>query len=136
MLGDFGKNDRTVAASRLRERGEVSTAIRAEAGIRALEGEHIPLRPPGAEELRDTLDQLRRLYGQAYQWDAPAPAVTPDGAAYRNTMRYRIRAAINEWDLRRLYPDAQPETEGREFDYRYDELPDMEKEVKDDETGG
>ena len=91
---------------------------------------------PGAEELRDTLDQLRRLYGQAYQWDAPAPAVTPDGAAYRNTMRYRIRAAINEWDLRRLYPNAQPETEGHEFGYRYDELPDMEKEVKDDETGG
>ena len=136
VLGDFGKNDRTVAASRLRERGEVSAASRAQAGIRALEGEHIPILPPGAEELRDTLDQLRRLYGQAYQWDAPAPAVAPAAAAYRNTMRYRIRAAINEWDLRRLYPDAQPETEGREFDYRYDELPDMEKEVKDDETAG
>ena len=57
-------------------------------------------------------------------------------ANYRNTMRYRIRAAINEWDLRRLYPDAQPETEGHGFDYSYDELPDLEKEVKDDETAG
>ena len=133
VLGDFGKNDRNVAASRLRERGEIGPAIRAEAGIRALENEHIPLLPPDPVALGETLERVRRLYGQAYQWDAPPPAFTAsDGAAYRNTLRYRIRAAINEWDLRRIYPNAQPETEGQEFVPRYEELPDMEKEVKDD----
>ena len=48
-------------------------------------------------------------------------------------MRYKVRACINEWDLRRIYPDAQPETEGRGFEHRYEELPEMEEEVKDDD---
>ena len=127
------KNDRATAANRLRERDGAIPAARAEAGISALEGENILLPSPAEAELRETLAKLQLLYAQAYQWDAPAPAFTPDGAAYRNTMRYRIRAAINEWDLRRIYPDAEPETEGHGFDHRYAELPDMEKEVKDDE---
>ena len=133
VLGHFGKNDRETAANRLRERNEEIPASRAEAGIRALERDCISLPTPDEGELRETLAKLQLLYAQAYQWDAPDLTFTSDGAAYRNTMRYRIRAAINEWDLRRIYPDAQPETEGRKFDHRYTELPDMEKEVKDDE---
>ena len=131
--GGSGKNDRTAAANRLRERDGVIPASRAEAGIRALERDCISLPTPAEGELRETLAKLKLLYAQAYQWDAPDLTFAPDGAAYRNTMRYRIRAAINEWDLRRIYPDAEPETEGHGFDHRYAELPDMEKEVKDDE---
>ena len=83
--------------------------------------------------MSDTLEKLRLLYQQAYGWDAPAPVSESGGAAYRNTMRYKVRACINEWDLRRLYPDAQPETEGQEFEHRYEELLEMEEEVKDNE---
>jgi hypothetical protein len=132
VLGSLGKNDREVAANRLRERNEPLLAARADAAIPALEREPIPLQPPDEADLMETLAKLRQLYEQAYGWNTPAPAAVLDGAAYQNTMRYKIRACINEWDLRRLYPDVQPETEGEEFEYRYEEQPEMEEEVKDD----
>ena len=133
VLGQFGKDDKAVAPNRLRERNELLPARRAEAAIRALEREAILLEPPSEAELRDTLEKLRLLYERAYGWDTPVPAAAPDGgAAYRNTMRYKVRACINEWDLRRLYPNAEPETEGQEFEHRYEEQPEMEQEDKDD----
>lgn len=132
VLGPFGKDDRAVAPSRLRERNQPALATKAEAAIRALEREPILLQPLDEADLQDTLEKLRLLYEQAYQWATPAPAPGLDGAAYQNTMRYKIRACINEWDLQRLYPNVQPETEGREFAHRYEEMPEMEQETKDD----
>jgi hypothetical protein len=132
VLGSLGKNDRDVASNRLRERNDASLATRADAAIRALEREPFLLQSPSAEELQGTLEKLRQLYQQAYGWDTPVLAATSDSASYRNTMRYKIRACINEWDLLRLYPDVRPETEGQEFEYRYEEMPEMEEEVKDD----
>lgn len=132
VLGTFGKDDRTVAPSRLRERNQPELAARAETVIRALERNPVLLDAPGETELRDTLEKLRLLYQQAYGWDTPAPATVLDGAAYQNTMRYKVRACINEWDLLRLYPDARPETEGQGFEHRYEELPEMEEEVRED----
>ena len=132
VLGSLGKNDREVGPNRLRERNESALAAKAEAAIRVLEREPIMLEPPSEAELADTLENLRLLYQQAYGWDTPVLAAASDGASYRNTMRYKIRACINEWDLLRLYPDARPETEGQEFEYRYEEMPEMEEEVKDD----
>ena len=132
VLGAFGKDDGAVAPNRLRERNQPELAARAEAAIRALEREPILLEAPSETELQDTLETLRQLYQQAYGWNTPAPATVLGGAAYQNTMRYQVRACINEWDLRRIYPDARPETEGQGFEHRYEELPEMEEEVKDD----
>ena len=133
VLGPLGKNDAEVAANRLRERNEPEPAASAEAGILALRREPIPLWPPDESEMRTTLENLRQLYAQAYAWDAPAAFYDPNLPSQRNTMRYQIRACINEWDLLRLYPDAQPETESRQFEHSYEESPDMEREVKDDD---
>ena len=133
VLGPFGKNDREVAGNRLRERNEPTQAARAEAGMRALERDTTLLQPPDSDELRETLEKLRRLYEHAYEWATPAPAIRSDGTTLQNTIRYRIRACINEWDLLRFYPDAQPETEGQGFEYGYEEMPEMEQEVKDDD---
>ena len=108
-------------------------ATRAEAGIRTLEREPILLQPPNEEELRETLGNLRDLYQGAYEWAAPDPVALLDGPTSQNSIRYKIRACINEWDLRRLYPNSQPEIEGREFVYSYEEMPEMEQEVPDDE---
>lgn len=133
VLGPFGKNDHETAANRLRERGDLAMAARADAGIQALENEAELLPPPSEAELKETLDTMRLLYQESYGWEPPLLSPTLDRAAYRNTMRYQIRACINEWDLLRLYPDAQPETESRQFEHSYEESPDMEKEVKDDD---
>ena len=132
VLGPLGKNDAEVAANRLRERSEPEPAARAAAGILALRREPLLLSPPDESEMRTTLENVRHLYAQAYDWDAPVASYDPNLPSQRNTMRYQIRACINEWDLLRLYPDAQPETESRQFEHSYEESPDMEREVKDD----
>ena len=127
VLGPFGRNDRETAANRLRENKLETTAARATAGIQALERDCIPLPAPSEEDLQETMNRLRRTYAKAYQWDAPDLEPDADHAAYRNAIRYRIRSAINEWDLRRIYPAVRPETEIRAFEHSYEEQPDMEQ---------
>ena len=134
VLGDLGKNDRNVAPSRLRERNQTALAAKAQAGIRALERETVPLRSLSEEDVEKTIEKLRSIHGKAYNWDAPEPTSELGGATYQNTIRYKVRACINEWDLRRLYPDLQPEIEGQAFEHRYEELPELEQEVRDDES--
>lgn len=132
VLGELGKNDRQVAPNRLREKNEPTLAARAETGIRALEREPIELAALTEDDLTGALSNLRLLYQSAYDWDPPAGALALGGPAHQNTMRYKIRSCINEWDLLRLYPDVQPETEGEEFTYRYEEQPELEEEVKEE----
>ena len=51
----------------------------------------------------------------------------------KNRMRYRVRASINEWDLRRLYPDYMLQLRTCvEFHHTYEENTDLEKTTKDD----
>lgn len=133
VLGDLGKQDLNNAAQRLQSRNEPVLAARAETGMRILQRDAISLVQPTDEDLRDTLEKLRQIYSVAYEWDAPSLQPSTGGAGYQNRMRYKVRSAINEWDLLRLFPDSRPETEGIEFQYGYDENPDLEKEAKDDE---
>ncbi len=135
ILGQYSKNDRSVAPNRLRDRNQGELAAWAEAGIRALERETVPLRSLSDEDVRGTIETLRVVHSKAYDWDAPEPTAELGGAAYQNTIRYKVRACINEWDLRRLYPDLRPEIEGQEFQHRYEELPELEELVKDEEGG-
>lgn len=134
VLGDSGKQDRHNAAHRLRSRGDDATAARAETGMRVLEREAIPLEPPSDEDVNATIEKLRRIHSVAYTWDAPRREGKAGGAGHLGRMRYKVRAAINEWDLLRLFPDSRPETEGTELTISYEEQPDLEKEVKDDES--
>ena len=131
VLGD--KQDRQNAAHRLRLKGDDVTAARAETGMRVLEREATPLEPPTDEDVNATIERLRQIHCVAYVWDAPRREGKAGGAGYQGRMRYKVRAAINEWDLLRLYPDSRPETEGTELTISYEEQPDLEKEVKDDE---
>ena len=91
------------------------------------------MRPLSEENIQETIEKLRLIHGRAHNWDAPEPTADLGGAAYRNTIRYKVRACINEWDLRRLYPGMEPEIESQAFEHRYEELPELEEEVKDDE---
>ena len=78
-----------------------------------------------------TVEKLRDIYSVAYDWDAPRREGTAGGAGFQGRMRYKVRAAVNEWDLLRLYPNSRPETEGTEFSSRYEEVPELEQETKD-----
>ena len=130
------KKDRDYAGQRLRARGDDGGAARAETAMRLLERECTPLSPPDEADVNDTLNTLRYIYSRAYGWDAPAPEARNAAAGYQQRMRYRIRSAINEWDLLRLYPDSSPDTEGREFSHQYVEISDLETQSRDDESEG
>ena len=133
VLGDLGKQDLNNAAQRLHSSNQPILAARAETGMRILQRDAIPLAQPSEEDLNVTVEKLRQIYTAAYGWEAPQLEVRTGGAGYQNRMRYKVRSAINEWDLLRLYPDSQPETEETEFQFGYEENTDLEKEAKDDE---
>ena len=126
------KKDGDYAGQRLRSRGNDVGAARAETAMRLLERECTPLSTPDEADANDTLNALRYIYSRAYGWDAPPLETRAAAAGYQQRMRYRIRSAINEWDLLRLYPNSTPETEGREFTHQYVEISDLETQSKDD----
>ena len=129
------KKDRDYAGQRLRSRGDDSGAARAETAMRLLERECTPLSALSEADVNDTLNTLRYIYSSAYGCDAPAIETRGAAAGYQQRMRYRIRSAINEWDLLRLYPDSRPETEEREFRHRYVEDSDLEAGSEGDDAG-
>jgi hypothetical protein len=129
------KKDRDYAGQRLRSRGDDNGAARAETAMRLLERECTPLIAPEEADVNNTLSTLRHIYSEAYGWDAPAPEARAGAASFRQRMRYRIRSAINEWDLLRLYPDSRPETEEREFRHQYVENSDLEAEAGSGDNG-
>ena len=136
VLDDAGKQDRHKAILWLRSHGEDAVAARAETGMRILERETISLTSPTDEDVNATIENLREIYSVAYGWDAPRREGKAGGAGFQGRMRYKVRAAINEWDLLRLYPNARPETEGTEFSSRYAEVPELEQETKDQVDDG
>ena len=132
VLSEFTKKDSKEAPGRLLPRHGQEAVARCEAGIRQIEREAIPLDLPRSEDLERTASKLREIYSIAYDWEALPIEMTRKEAGYQNRMRYRIRAAINEWDLKRLYPDAQPETEGQEFKPSFEEQTELEQEPEDE----
>ena len=130
ILGAYpsSKKDRDYVGPKLRSREEDAVAARAETGMRILERETIPLELPTAENVTATVEKLRDIYRIAYAWEAPPIESVTGGVGYRGKMRYKIRAAINEWDLMRLYPNSRPETEGIDYRPGYHEDPELTRE--------
>ncbi len=106
-------------------------ATRAETGMELLERNCLVLEPPGDEDVKATVETLRSLYSKAYGWEPPALETTARGASFQGRMRYKVRKAINEWDLRRLDPDYQPDTEIEDFAASYEENTDLERDAGD-----
>lgn len=84
-------------------------AERAGKGMHVIESEAMALAKPDPSSLEEIYNRLKEIHGVAYGWNppdipTPAPALT-------RRMRSYVRRWINEWDLRRLYPDAELLTE-------------------------
>ncbi len=108
-------------------------AASAEIGMRLLENECLALAPPSDEDVNIALDSLRQIYGEAYRWDAPKLQSGAGGGGIQARMRYKIRAAINEWDLLRLNlgnPDTMEEVK---YQTDYEENRDLERESRDED---
>ena len=128
---DGQKKDRDYIKPKLESSKYAGLAARAETSMRLLEQGGIPLRPPTPEDLNDTVEKLRQIYTIAYGPDAPRLELRVGGAGYRNSFRIKVRAAINEWDLRRIDSDYQPDTVTQEYHPTYAENPDLEQESED-----
>ena len=113
------KEDRDKAAPRLRARGreaDVLTAARAEAGMQLLEHGVRNLAEPDGDMLLNLYGQLKAIHSQAYGWEAPE--IDHDiGRSSTGRIRSYVRRWINEWDLRRLFPETEPEIEETELTF-------------------
>jgi hypothetical protein len=143
MTDDFeaavltGKNDRADLPGKLRAKQSPEwdeTAMLAEAGMRLIEHDMLLLDPPDDDELDRAYAALKRLHGDAFGWDPPdVPGLERLGAT---RMRQYVRAWINEWDLVRLDPDFQPETEAVSITSNYSEDSSLEIHLREAEEAG
>ena len=120
--------------SRLRARGrdgDYLTADRAEIGMQIIENMRHVLGAPDQEMLSKLYFQLKQIHSQAYDWNAPDIS-REIGSGVRRAIRPFVRRWINEWDLRRLYPESEPNIEETELQFRYDEDTTLEHPASDD----
>jgi hypothetical protein len=121
-----GKHDTTVLPERLRDKHTEEydeLADLAEVGMRHIQRDLTPLTSPDAAELNRVYQTLRRLHGEAFDWDPPDVLGLERLGATR--MRQYVRAWINEWDLVRLDPDFRPTTEVLDVASDYRESPEL-----------
>ena len=88
----------------LEDKGLTETAYLSLIAMRAIEGEHLVLDPPGGERLRRDLDIVRKLYERSYDWHPKNAGVGEQRQG--KTMREYIKSWITDWDIQRLY-DAE-----------------------------
>ncbi|MBI4538984.1 MAG: DUF2791 family P-loop domain-containing protein [Gemmatimonadetes bacterium] len=118
------KRDYETIPNRLRARGNAAdelTALQAEQGMRILENPQglMTLEPQSSTALQSAYEKLRRIHGEAYDWEPPDVA----GLERRGSrpMRQYVRSWIYEWDLRRLDPSYAPEIEVETIQSDYSE---------------
>ena len=127
------KEDRDKAAVRLRARQRDEdniAAARAETGMRLIERGVVPLDQPDDDMLYDLYEHLQTIHSDAYTWAAP-DIRHGIGQGGRRIIRSFVRRWINEWDLRRLFPESEPDIEETEFKLNYDEDKDLEQASQD-----
>jgi hypothetical protein len=93
-------------------------------GIRLIEQASEPLVRPYDSMVDALYEQLRSLHGSAYSWTPPPVSAIEKLSSTR--MREYVRGWITEWDLRRLYPDAQLDIEIVEVRQTYEEDQELE----------
>lgn len=129
VLSPAGKGDREKLPDLLRGKATPEADMlrgRAEIGMRLIEREMLRLEPPREEDLAAAYQQLRRLHGEAFDWNPPdVPGLERLGTT---RMRQYVRAWINEWDLVRLDPEYGPTTVVRDVASNYIEDPDLRDE--------
>lgn len=129
------KKDRDYIPHKLAVRHEYLVPL-AESGMQLLQQRWPVLDAPTDESLEQTLATLRRIHSQAYRWNAPPLPIESGGVGIQGRMRFKVRSAINQWDLLRIYPNSRPDIEGTEYRNEYFEDHDLEISSKDDAEDG
>ena len=122
-----GRNDRERIPGKLRASNlpaDLALAGQAERGMRMISRERVPLRPPDQAQLLQSYLKTKATHARAYGW-SPPEAGSPEQLG-STPMRTYVRFWINEWDLRRAYPDYSPRMEVAELRPSYEEDRDLE----------
>jgi len=125
------KRDGEKLPTLLESKGLEPQASLARIAIETLSREQHLLAQPTAEMIQRTLDRVRSLYDESYEW-SPAPHSAQGGSA-QITMRYHIKSWITDWDIQRLYGrsttiETEPlQTEGYEENKLLEQAPPVEE---------
>jgi hypothetical protein len=121
------RGDSDDVGSKFRDKGTAEMdllAARAETGMRIIERDALQLQPPTEETLARTYDLVHRVHANAHDWEPPD--VKGAEFAMRRAMRSYVRRWINEWDLVRIYPGIDVQTEEEELKPSYGEDDDLQ----------
>jgi hypothetical protein len=122
------RNDLEVIPGKLRARErevDYRLASQAEHGMRFIGRDVLRLKGLDRASLERVHEHVRELYAQVYRWDPPDHAAGERLSTTR--LRQYVRRWINEWDLKRLYPDyAGGDTVMEALAPDYSESPDLE----------
>ena len=92
--------------------------------MRMIVREPVRLRGPDRPMLDRTREEVRALHARAFAWDPPELGTGEQLSTTR--IRQYVRRWINEWDLKRLYPEYTPDTVVSEVPVDYTERPELE----------
>lgn len=102
-----GKCDAEEIPGKLRASGREADALlagRAELGMELILRRRLPLARLTADVVGKAHDDLRRIYSDAFQWDAPPVHERDRRLLSTDVMRPLVRGWITQWDLMRRYP--------------------------------
>lgn len=130
-----GKNDREAIPGKLRaspRETDQQLADQAERGLRLIgKGSLMTLTPPTAAVVDDTYRKVKAIHGRAYSWTPPDVSTSTERTS-STRMREYVRSWINEWDLRRLYPEHTPDIEIQDMPVQSGEDLDLQSPEGDD----
>jgi hypothetical protein len=104
-------------------RDAVLFVSQAQKGMQLIRRNKLTLERFSPEKIRTAFTTLREIYKAAYDWEPHDTYRQPDVTA---RIRQHIKRWITEWDLKRLYPDYQPDIESGALRQDYSESPDLE----------
>ncbi len=127
------RNDMEVVPGKLRASGidaDRLLAKQAEGGMRFIDRESKWLTGPEPATIQQTKEQIQEIHARAYNWSPPA--LGPEERLTTTPMRQYVRRWINEWDLKRLYPDHEVHMVVEELKMDYSEDRELETRAEDD----
>ena len=120
------RNDMEAVPGKLRASGTDADrllASQAERGMRLIDREGLRLRAPDSAAIDQTRSLIQQIYARAYNWSSPY--LPPEERLTTTLMRQYVRRWINEWDLKRLYPDHEVHMVVEDFRMDYSEDRDL-----------
>lgn len=104
-------------------------ASQAERGMRTIERDALLVDKLTPDTIRGIFEKVRSLYVKAYGWTPPEDFKLEDRTATA-PIRQHIKRWITEWDLKRLYPDHQPEIQVDAMRHDYSEMPELQGQAE------